>query len=280
VFRTERTILAGCFCLAQSAGIAPANESPSSLRNWFASVGAAREGESFGAYLARAAALRQGVPYRRTTAPPAPGPEALALSVDRFECVSFIESSLAVARCGFERNPTASCFAREIEMSRYRGGINSGYASRLHYFVDWIYDNEARGRLRNLTADLGGRPVGLDFFYVSRRLAGVELADLRRALLATEDSLSARSHTVLSRRRASALRSRLEDGDLIAFVRARPGMLVHHAGFAYRLGGTLHLLHASSYHGRVVITPDDVRSYLLRRPERSGVIVARPLEPR
>jgi hypothetical protein len=277
---TERTILAALVCLFVSSGVHSADESDPRLRNWFASVGAPLERESFGAYLARAAALQHGVGYEKTIAPPAPGPEALRLAVDRFECVSFIESSLAVARCGFAGNPTAGCFAREIEASRYRGGINSGYASRLHYFVDWIYDNEARGRLRNLTAELGGRPVGMEFFYVSRHLRGAELAGLRRAVAATEDSLSARPHSVLARGEAAALRSRLEDGDLVAFVRDRPGMLVHHAGFAYRVGGSIRLLHASSYHGRVVITPDDVSSYLLRRPERTGVIVARPLEPR
>jgi hypothetical protein len=280
VLQLQRTVLAALICLSVSAEVRPADEIDPRLRNWFASAGAPKEGESFGAYLARVAALQHGVAYEKGTVPPAPGPEALRLSVDRFECVSFIESSLAVARCGFARTPTSSCFAREILASRYRGGINSGYASRLHYFVDWIYDNEARGRLRNLTTELGGRPVGMDFFYISRHLPGAELTELRRAVGATEESLSARTHSVLARDRADALLSRLEDGDLIAFVRERPGMLVHHAGFAYRVGGTIRLLHASSYHGRVVITPDDVRSYLLRRPERSGVIVARPLAPR
>jgi hypothetical protein len=276
----QRTILAALVCLSLPADVRPADESDPRLRSWFASLGAPKEGESFGAYLARAAALQQGVPYEKATVPPAPGPEALRLSLDRFECVSFIESSLAVARCAFARTPTASCFASEIAASRYRGGINSGYASRLHYFVDWIYDNEARRRLRNLTAELGGRPVAMEFFYISRHLPGAELAELRRAVAATEQSLSARTHSVLARERADALLSQLEDGDLVAFVRERPGMLVHHAGFAYRVGGTIRLLHASSYHGRVVITPDDVPSYLLRRPERSGVIVARPLAPR
>ena len=59
---------------------------------------------------------------------------------------------------------------------------------------------------------------------------------------------------MLSRENAPAVLNELLDGDLVAFVRERPGLLVHHAGLVYWANGTPRLLHASSYHGRVVIT--------------------------
>ncbi len=105
------------------------------------------------------------------------------------------------------------------------------------------------------------------------------LAVLTREVAATESRLSRAPHLVLSREKARAVLDALEDGDLVAFVRERSGLLVHHAGFVYRVGGKPRLLHASSYHQRVVLTPDDVSSYLLRRSERRGVLVARPLRP-
>jgi hypothetical protein len=105
------------------------------------------------------------------------------------------------------------------------------------------------------------------------------LAALTRELKATESRLSGVPHLVLSRERAPRVLNQLEDGDLVAFVRERSGLLIHHAGFVYRVRGKPRLLHASSYHRRVVLTSDDVASYLLRRPERRGVLVARPSRP-
>jgi hypothetical protein len=212
-------------------------------------------------------------------------PEELRVELSRFECVTFIESSLAVARCGFRGEPGASCFEREVTASRYRGGVLSDYASRLHYFDDWIDDNEARKRLENLTPELGGEPLTRSYFHISSRVlprsnvSKDALAVLTREVAATESRLSRVPHLVLSRERAPRVLDQLEDGDLVAFVRERSGLLIHHAGFIYRVRGKPRLLHASSYHQRVVLTSDDVASYLLRRPERLGIVVARPSSP-
>jgi hypothetical protein len=249
------------------------------LRAWFDAVGAPASGESFGHYLARAAYRKHGVGYDRNESSPE-APEELRIELARFECVSFIESSLALARCGWARDPTESCFERELVLSRYRGGTPSSYASRLHYFTEWIADNDARGRLQDITSHLGGEPIRKDFFYVSRRIPPREDLDaMRLEMRAIEERLSSEAHVVLLREDAREGLANLEDGDVVAFVRERQGMLVHHAGFVYRMEGRPRLLHASSYHQRVVLTPDDVTSYLLRRPERRGVIVARPVQP-
>ncbi|MGH9319380.1 MAG: N-acetylmuramoyl-L-alanine amidase-like domain-containing protein [Vicinamibacteria bacterium] len=274
-------------CLAGVAdGADPSHLSPMAramVQTWFGAVGAPHPGEEFGAYLARVAYLQHGVRYDEAASFPVDN--GLRVELSRFECVTFIESSLAVARCGFEGTPTDSCFEKELIASRYRGGALGGYGSRLHYFDDWIYDNEARSRLRNLTSELGGEPLHRDFFHISSRvlprshLPPRELEELTREITASESRLSRRTHLVLPRERAPRALNALKDGDLVAFVRERPGLLVHHAGLIYRVGGRPKLLHASSYHHRVVLTSDDVTSYLLRRPERRGVLVARPLAP-
>ena len=253
------------------------------LKEWYDGVGAPLAHETFGAYLARAAFFQHGVGYEPVQKPTMP--EKLRVDLSRFECVTFIESSLAVARCGFRREPTAACFEREVTASRYRGGALSDYASRLHYFDDWIDDNEARHRLKNLTPELGGEPLTRSYFHISSRVLPRSnvtkdaLAVLTREVVATESRLSLAPHFVLSRERAPRVIDRLEDGDLVAFVRERAGLLIHHAGFVYRVLGKPRLLHASSYHRRVVLTSEDVASYLLRRPERRGVLIARPLSP-
>jgi hypothetical protein len=253
------------------------------LDHWYRAVGTVRRGETFGDYLGRAAATRHGARYEEVVPPP--GIERLRVRLDQFECVSFIESSLAVARCGWRGTTTDACFERELIASRYRGGDIGDYASRLHYFTDWIQDNEARHRVRNLTPSLGGRPVYRDFFYITSRelqrsvVPSTQTTELHRELAATEARLSATPHAVLDRVQAPPILAELHEGDLVAFVWERPGMLIHHAGFVHWSGGQPRLLHASSYHHRVVITATDVQDYLLRRPERRGVLVVRPLPP-
>jgi len=277
-------IVVGFLCgLSAVAGSARSGQAPAKLAAWYEALGEPRPSESFGSYLARAARIQHGVKYAEIS--PRPGIETLEIDLDAFECVSFIESTLAVARCGWSAERNERCFVRELEATRYRNGRMTDYASRLHYFVDWISDNESRGRLSNLTASLGGEPMRKDFFYISERVLKPAssnqegLASLAQEIQATEARLSSTPHSVLMRESAPQILSQLEDGDLLAFVRERPGMLVHHAGFVYWANGAPRLLHASSYHGRVVITVRDVTNYLLRRPERRGVIVARPIAP-
>ena len=273
-------LVCGFFALAISAR---AEQPATKLASWYDALGEPRPSESFGRYLTRTARIQHGVKYAETSEPP--GAETLDANVDAFECVSFIESTLAVARCAWESEPTESCFVRELEATRYRSGRMGDYASRLHYFIDWIGDNESRGRLLNMTASLGGEPVQRDFFYITERVLKRshvkedDLASLTREMQTTEARLSATTHSVLTRQSAPPVLSELQDGDLVAFVRERQGLLVHHAGFVYWANGTPRLLHASSYHGRVVITVRDLTNYLLRRPERRGVIVARPIVP-
>ena len=274
-----RFVLALASGLAATACEAQADEPASKLVAWYDALGTPRASETFGRFLARAARIQHGVKYAENSQ--RPGVESLEVDLDAFECVSYIESALAVARCGWRSEPTEACFVGELEASRYRSGRMGDYASRLHYFIDWIGDNEARGRVANMTASLGGEPVHKDFFYISERVLKPSSADeaLTREVESTEARLSATSHAVLTRETAPPVLAELEDGDLVAFVRERPGLLVHHAGFVYWANGTPRLLHASSYHGRVVITVRDVTNYLLRRPERRGIIVARPLAP-
>ncbi len=262
---------------------ADASDANARLAEWYRAVGIPEASESFGAFLARTARVQHGVTYDNEIPPP--GEETLRVNLDAFECVTFIESAMAVARCAWGKDATERCFRTELEASRYRDGEMGDYSSRLHYFVDWIADNESRGRLDNLTAAIGGTNTQKDFFHISRRvLPKAALPEAFRLALttevvATEAALSEKLHPVLERDAApSALRG-LTDGDIVAIVRERSGLLVHHAGFIYWAEGRPRLLHASSFHQRVVITVEDVAEYLLRRPERRGAIVARPLPP-
>ena len=263
------------FCLNASA------DQSSILARWYQNVGERVPGETFGSFLGRVGVARLDTPYGHASDPR--GSETLSVELRHFECVSFLESSLAVARCAWRGEPTQECFVWEVMGFRYRSGLMANYASRLHYFADWLEDNGGRWRLNNVTGELGGRPVKRDFFYLTRRASkapALASSGERRAMAAIEGDLSSRSHYVLGRNDIRAAVNELQHGDLIAIVGNKPGRLITHAGLIVRgEGDKARLLHASSYHRRVVVTREDVADYVMRRPERAGIIVARPLPP-
>jgi len=79
-------------------------------------------------------------------------------SLTRFDCVTLVESCLAVARVAAAPGPpTWERFGAEVERMRYRGGVRRGYTSRLHYFSEWISDGESRGLVHDLGAELARR---------------------------------------------------------------------------------------------------------------------------
>ncbi|MEO0811913.1 MAG: N-acetylmuramoyl-L-alanine amidase-like domain-containing protein, partial [Myxococcota bacterium] len=150
--------------LAGPADLTP--EVRSTVENWFSALAQRQAGESFGALSTRAARLTLGTPYDDT--PQRAGPERLVVRTDRLHCVSLVEYSDALARCLWQDSPTAECFATQVEQTRYRDGELSDYGSRLHYFVDWLADNDRRGRIKGVSEDLGAISVTQPFYFMTR----------------------------------------------------------------------------------------------------------------
>src|ERR1041384_2706910 len=88
--------------------------------------------------------------------------EAPSVNLDAMDCWTFFEISLAFARMLDEPEDkwTPQTMLHYIELDRYRDGNCTGdYLSRLHYLEDWLYDNDRRGLVADLTRELGGRSV-------------------------------------------------------------------------------------------------------------------------
>jgi hypothetical protein len=272
---------------AAPSAVAPTPVSPLSpeqrvlLSAWYDTVGAPRPREAFGQLVVRAALLQLGKPY--ALQPEAGTSEPLRVDLASFECQSFVESTLSLARCIWIGRADAECFTQEVAGFRYRGGIREGFTSRLHYFSDWIFDNVGRGRLQDLGSELGGKPITRDVFHFTRhadRYVALAEAPARAEMAAIETRLSHKPHQVLDRAAAEKAKGRLESGDLVAIVTTRPGALISHTGLIVKgKDGAPRLLHASSHHKRVMLTPDDVASYIRRWPDREGLMVARPTAP-
>ncbi|NOX18134.1 MAG: DUF1460 domain-containing protein, partial [Chlorobi bacterium] len=71
--------------------------------------------------------------------------ETLVVHLTGFDCYTFIETSLALARLIKMNKTDFSDFEKEVKNLRYRNGELADYSSRLHYFSDWIFDMNKRG---------------------------------------------------------------------------------------------------------------------------------------
>jgi hypothetical protein len=210
-----------------------------------------------------------------------PRSEPLTLDLSRFDCVLLVEGCLAVARAAAKQGGGWSDFAREVERMRYRGGVRSGYASRLHYFSEWIEDNARRGLLRDLGAELGGtrdeRPLR---FMTEHRASYPALRDdpTFQAIAERERALDSMRRIVIPTARIAAVQDRIQTGDVLAFATRIAGLDATHTGFAYRdRAGVMRVLHAPLSGGAVEVSRRTLPDYVAAIRNATGIMVARPL---
>ncbi len=210
----------------------------------------------------------------------APEQETLIAPLDKFDCVLFVESMLAMARGVAQQDYSYEGYLDRIEEARYRHGQMNGYCSRLHYFSDWIRDNEARGLVRNITQEVGGVPYDktLDFMSTHResypRLVASD--SLYQGIVEIERELQDLELFYIPQDQIRKAYPMLRAGDIIATATSISGLDVTHTGLVYDAGaGKKGFMHASTTSG-VTISPD-LQAYIQGVRVQTGIIVARPV---
>lgn len=211
-----------------------------------------------------------------------PRHEPLTLDLSRFDCVLLVEGALAVARLSASsQEPTWSAFGRQIEQMRYRDGRRTGYASRLHYFSEWIADNARRGLLQDLGQRLGGQPDRRPLrFMTTHRASYAALRDdaVFTRIAAMERSLDDSPRWVVPTERIAAIEDGIRTGDVLAFATRIEGLDATHTGLAHRdERGVLRVLHAPLSGGAVEISARTLPEYVSAIRSATGIMVARPL---
>lgn len=206
------------------------------------------------------------------------GAEALVVNLRAFDCFTFVESVVALAHV-FRSGPVSFDRYREVlTWIRYRRGCPDGYASRLHYFSDWLFDNQRKGVVINATPGLGGRRLSKKIHYMTghpKQYPALNDRTVYRQMRAVEKRMQRRASHYIPKAAFRDVEARLADGDLIAFTTRIEGLDVTHAGFAVHAGRTLHLLHASSLAGRVLVSAETLGDYLRGNRTSTGIMVAR-----
>jgi hypothetical protein len=234
--------------------------------------------EPLGEIIARIAARFVGAPYVPNTLE-AEGEERLIINLRTFDCVTLVESVLAMARMVRDGRDSFADFRAELQRIRYRDGAINGYVSRLHYFSDWIGDNERRGLVEDVTRSLGGVQDAERIDFMSRnadayrQLSNPEVLDAIRSL---ERRVNERARYVIPQDRIGAAAQEIRNGDVIAATSSVRGLDVAHTGFAYWQDGRLHLLHAPLVGTVVEISERPLAERILRINTQDGIMVARP----
>jgi hypothetical protein len=206
--------------------------------------------------------------------------ESLVITLEGLDCTTYVENVLAFGLTKAMVYSTFDSFVKILEKIRYRDGKLDGYGSRLHYFTEWISDNEEKGLVQNITASLGGVEVNkkLNFMSTHRDLYPYLANDRSfQQIMETEERIQQQPLCILSQEMLARNEDQLQSGDIIALATSIDGLDVTHTGFAIRADdGRLHLLHASSS-GAVEISKLPLVDYLKKIKNNTGVIVARPL---
>ncbi|NNJ89754.1 MAG: DUF1460 domain-containing protein [Eudoraea sp.] len=238
------------------------------------------ENEIFGEELVEIGKTFIGTPYEAKTLEIGKM-ESLVITLQGLDCTTFVENVLAfglikdITEAGFDS------FVSTLEKIRYRDGKLNGYGSRLHYFTEWISDNEEKGLVQNITASLGGTEIDkkLNFMSDHRNLYPF-LKDEKsfKEILETERKLQMNPLCILNQEMLAVNEDQIQSGDIIALATSIEGLDVTHTGFAIRVNdGRLHLLHASTS-GAVEISELPLIDYLKKINKNTGIIIARPLQ--
>ncbi len=226
-----------------------------------------------------------GVPYQAGLLDKA-NTETLLVYLDKFDCVLLVENVLALAQTIALEDDSFDNFRLRVQQLRYRGGDIDGYCSRLHYFTDWINDNQKRQAVENRSNKFSTRfapqrlPHKLDFMS-SHRNSYAQLKDDANfaCIKAVEQSLAEKPIYYIPTAQIPKAVSEIKAGDIIAITTKVKGLDATHTGIAYgNSDGTIGLLHASP-DGKVTISRN-LYLYVKGVPESIGIMVVRPIDPR
>ena len=212
-------------------------------------------------------------------------PERLVVNTRQLDCTTLVENVVALTLCTQRRSLTYHAFRQALTAMRYRGGVIKGYASRIHYFTEWITENTRAGIVTEIQSPdppfTAVQQVSVN--YMSRHPQSYEalrnhpelVADISRM----EKRVSGQRFRFIPKARvgrSSELRKAVRDGDIIAITCKKAGLDIAHLGFAvWGSDGNLHLLNASMLHKKVVEEPMTLYQYLQRHPSHTGIRIIR-----
>lgn len=206
--------------------------------------------------------------------------ETLVINLQGLDCTTYVENVLAFSTLLKDGKADFESFTDILKTIRYKDGKLHGYGSRLHYFTEWIRNNDQKGLVKDITSEVGGVAIQKDinFMGTHRNLYPFLKDDTNfEKILATEKELAKESFCYLPQDQIEANEHLIQTGDIIALATSIKGLDVTHTGIATReKDGRIHLLHASTGSMQVEVSKLPLADYLKGIKKNIGILVARP----
>ena len=226
-----------------------------------------------------------GVPYVAHTLE-TKGKEKLVINTCQLDCLTLVETATTLAMCHAKNVRSFEDYCKMLKNIRYRGGVMDGYASRIHYFSEWITDNKSKGYID--TVEFSSVPFTVqekvNVWFMGKypekykKLVGnkKDIALIRDM----EKHVSGKYFRYIPKNEIkdnAIMRSTIHNGDILAIVTSHAGLDIAHVGIAVWHNDGLHLLNASSIHHKVVEEPLTLHQYMQKHPSQKGIRVVRPI---
>jgi len=209
--------------------------------------------------------------------------EQLVINFSELDCTTFLETTFALARCIKKNKTTFDDFKNELQFIRYREGKPDEYPSRLHYFSDWIYNNVQKAIIKDVTKEIGGKPIKFNVNFMSRNpkyykhlASNPEFIPIIKQ---QESEINSRQYYYIPQDEIKNVEDKISDGDLIALTTSDKGLDIGHVGIAVKMeNGRIQFMHAPMIGSKVQITEIPLAEYVKKIKKHTGIIVLRAAE--
>ena len=206
--------------------------------------------------------------------------EKLVINLRELDCTTFVESTLALARTVKLKKKDFESFAAELQNLRYRDGIRHQYPSRLHYFCEWIENNDKKGIISGKTNENGvksDKAINYMSTHPSDYPVLKEHPELNPTIAQQEKEISAKGFMYFPKSDFANLYRNLQHGDIIALTSSIDGVDVNHVGIIVKKGNEFYLLHAPLSGKKVLVSDGPITDFLKLQSKNSGIMIARPV---
>lgn len=206
--------------------------------------------------------------------------EKLVINLRELDCTTFVENVLALSRAVKSGKSDFYSFVSELQRIRYRNGIRNGYPSRLHYFSEWIRDNQKKGIVDG-APNKNGQKIDKLINFMSTHPADYPVLKAHPELIPLisrhESELSKYDFWYFPKSDFVNLYTNLKHGDIIALTSTIDGVDINHVGIIIKKGNEFYLLHAPLSGKKVLISDGPITDFLKPASKNSGIMIARPI---
>ena len=206
--------------------------------------------------------------------------EQLVCNLQELDCFTFDENVLALYLTKKINSNSYADFKKILTQLRYRDNKIEGYASRLHYFTEWVRQAEKNGWIKDVTLEIGGEIISKEVHFMSENpklYSKITDEKTLETIIKNENEINKNQLSQIYKTKVAVIESLIKEGDLIAMTSTIKNMDCNHVGMAILQNGRIHLLHASSSLKKVVISEKPLADYLQDNKKDAGIMVLRVL---